>query len=457
MLGIIFVIAPIGVAQGDSYIADFTHPVGDEWSHSNLSQAPRGWPSFLGEFGNDVVALKVWKEKPGPVTLSFDLLIINSWDGVDAGYGPDIWQVEVDGGEILLKTTFSNLEEYQWQQSFPNTYGGGSHPAATGAQEVDSLGYEYYGDSIYHLEFKFDHGSGPITFLFSATGLQDLSDESWGLSNLRVEGARVRGANLSCPADQASALPDSEADVETLPLEKYLHQPDRPMDFETGEGFPEWWTEEDTRKFLDALPEALEEEVKDAATEAAIERAIERATRKLIARKLAEGEARIVRDRLIRCGKSPEAAERIAKRLAQRLQKEYLYKRPSLLTRIIPFKQGIDSLRKLLKSPKSWVRGKIGKVFTKGLGKLGGRVFAVAGLADDLYTIGKACWLVYQVNEAEQGAEAQMMQCEETHQDLIDFRAGMDDDQRRQIDELYRREQEYFQRAQQGQLPIVEP
>ena len=111
---------------------------------------------------------------------------------MDASYGPDIWQVEVDGGEILLTTTFSNLEENSWQQNFPNSYGGGSHPAATGAQKIDSLGYDYFGDSIYQLEFGFRHESGPITLLFSATGLQGLSDESWGLSNLRVAGARVR-------------------------------------------------------------------------------------------------------------------------------------------------------------------------------------------------------------------------------------------------------------------------
>ena len=199
----------------------------------------------------------------------------------------------------------------------------------------------------------------------------------------------------------------------------------------------------------------MKKELKNAATEKAIERGIEKATRKLIARKLAEGEARIVLDRLIKKGKSPEAATKIAKRLAQRLEKEYLYKRPDLLTRATPFKQGIKSLRKLVKSPKPWLRWKIGKVFTKGLGKLGSRAFAVAGLVDDIYTIGKATWLGYQAHKAEKGAKEAWKQANEIHQDLIDFRKSLNDEQRLKIEDLYKREQEYFKRARQNKMPIV--
>jgi hypothetical protein len=266
---------------------------------------------------------------------------------------------------------------------------------------------------------------------------------------------QISNESNSCTADSEGMLPNSETEIESMSLDDFLH--DQPMDIETGKGFPEWWTEKDTEKFLEELPKILEDELKDAATEEAIERAIERATRKLIARKLAEGEARIIRDRLIRCGKSPKTAEKIAKRLAQRLQKEYLYTRPDLLTRVTPLKQGIRSLRKLMKSPKSWVRFKIGKIFTKGLGKLGGRVFAVVGLVDDLYTIGQACWYGYQAAKAKEGAEEQLRQCEEMHQDLMDFRERLNSDQRRQIDDLYRREQIYFGRAHRNEMPIVEP
>lgn len=180
-----------GIAYGESYTADFTSPVGSEWSRQSMSQTPDSGHSFLGEFGNDVVTLELWKDKPGPVTVSFDLFVIASWDGVDEVYGPDTWQLDVGGAETLLKTTFSNLEENEYEQSYPDTLGGGSHAAGTGAQAIDSLGYDYFGDSTYHLEFQFNHGSGPVILNFSATGLQELEDESWGLSNIKVDGASV--------------------------------------------------------------------------------------------------------------------------------------------------------------------------------------------------------------------------------------------------------------------------
>jgi hypothetical protein len=74
-------------------------------------------------------------------------------------------------------------------------FGGGDHPAETGATEIDTLGYTIdYGaplgvraaDSVYHFMFSLPHTANAVTFNFSALGLEALSNESWGIDNVRV-------------------------------------------------------------------------------------------------------------------------------------------------------------------------------------------------------------------------------------------------------------------------------
>jgi hypothetical protein len=213
------------------------------------------------------------------------------------------------------------------------------------------------------------------------------------------------------------------------------------------EGFPEWWTPENTQQLLEQLPGELEEELGKAAAGEAIELVIQRAARETVAKMLAQGEARIFKQRLIRCGKSEAVAERMARRLATRVKDQYLYK-PTLAQRLVPFKRGIDSFRKLLQSPRQWARGRAGAIITKGLGKLGARAFAVVGLAQDLYTIGEACWLAYQAAGSAAGAREQARQYEELHQSLERFHANLTEEQQRPLEELHRREKAFFEQFQ---------
>ena len=53
-------------------------------------------------------------------------------------------------------------------------------------EPINSLGYTFYGDNVYHLSFTFPH-SGDLMVSFTASGLQSLNDESWGLDNVKVE------------------------------------------------------------------------------------------------------------------------------------------------------------------------------------------------------------------------------------------------------------------------------
>jgi len=181
---------PAACAQTEIYANDFEGNVGPEWSSKAVATSPNG-RHFLGEFGNQKVSLTL-KELPAHnvVTVQFDLYIIETWDGNNLQFGPDVWRLDVDGGPTLLNTTFSKSAPDDFPQAFPSSFPGNSFPAQTGAVEIDALGYntirQPWGDAVYNLSYTVNHASASIIINFSASGLQGMWDESWGLDNVRI-------------------------------------------------------------------------------------------------------------------------------------------------------------------------------------------------------------------------------------------------------------------------------
>ena len=180
------------------YSNDFEGAIGSEWSHTAKNTTPSG-RGFLGELGNGTVSLTLRGLPPHEeATVSFDLFIIRSWDGnyeVDPQsgevWGPDEWDLNVTRGPTLLHTTFSNYDTFP--QAYPDAYPGGDNPSRTGADENNSLGFLFSHptksgpmDSVYRLSFAFRHSAPSLVLNFSASGMQQLSDESWGLDNVEV-------------------------------------------------------------------------------------------------------------------------------------------------------------------------------------------------------------------------------------------------------------------------------
>jgi hypothetical protein len=206
------------------YANDFERPLGSpfpEWSSSKVTfsnrfglpvsgtkapqavtnvDSPKGNRRFLGEFGGprldptartlvrQTVRLALAELAPHTrATVRFDLLILKSWDGSSPRYGPDRFCLLVKDGPILLDTTFSNnpkLKEDQSFQGFPRAHG---KPQA-GAAAVRTLGYTFFGDSVYRLSFAFPHTADRLVLdfagdLFEGKGIED---ESWGLDNVTV-------------------------------------------------------------------------------------------------------------------------------------------------------------------------------------------------------------------------------------------------------------------------------
>lgn len=190
------------------YRHDFETPAGSEWCLLRQDVTPTG-RSFLGQFSNETACLLL-KDLPQHTWLkiSFDLFLIRSWNGnqeiwrpnspngpgltqpesaeVDWVVGPDRFRVQADG-LALLGTTFANYPAFP--QAYPGSYPGGIYPTQTGAAEINTLGYNFDAgpmNSVYHLTFVLQHSSSQLALDFSALGLQEITNESWGLDNLQV-------------------------------------------------------------------------------------------------------------------------------------------------------------------------------------------------------------------------------------------------------------------------------
>jgi len=225
-------LAPLGapaVLAGDAYYkTSFDVPTGTEfaeWSSSSIvwtnefsaeksgvlssprvqvTSSPNGH-HFLGEFGGPAIG------KPGDlgwnatrveqtitlslgnlpphkkVILSFDLLILKSWDGDSPKFGPDVWTLRQHDGPTILSSTFSNNPKVVTEGSYQDYPKPHSSPTE-GAYSRNSLGYKFFGDSTYRFQFEINHTAKELLLDFGSSLFEGkgTDDESWGLDNVCV-------------------------------------------------------------------------------------------------------------------------------------------------------------------------------------------------------------------------------------------------------------------------------
>ncbi|MFG0260743.1 MAG: hypothetical protein ACF8LK_10390 [Phycisphaerales bacterium JB041] len=108
-------------------------------------------------------------------TLKFDLYAFDSWDGDGPNYGPDIFEVQVNG-LVLLRETISNGDKPQSMRA-PDV--GPEHMAYSSA----------WADSIYrNITLTFDHpgDANRLNITWFGKGLQGVYDESWAIDNVSL-------------------------------------------------------------------------------------------------------------------------------------------------------------------------------------------------------------------------------------------------------------------------------
>jgi hypothetical protein len=198
------------------YRTEFGEVAGDEWSKTKLTKSPSGKHTFLGPFGCEAAMLSL-KNLPehARVRISFDLMIILTWDG-DANLdhptptAPDLFDVTVDRGPRLVHASFTARPSSSnpTTQSFPGRFPYDHLPPGTGAVESRTLGYSWNGgigdgpdDYVYHVVRSFGHREKSLNIAFSGINLEPDQNEVWGLENVRVE---ILSAAPAAPLDAAT-------------------------------------------------------------------------------------------------------------------------------------------------------------------------------------------------------------------------------------------------------------
>jgi hypothetical protein len=203
LLAMVIMVCSVCTQAAVIYSNNFENPTDplNEWSNATTDTTPGtvSHPSdgFLGQFYADDSVVLTLNNLPSHtnLTVSIDLYIIKTWDGISTGYAqPDIWDLSVLNGPTLLHTTFGNYVGIR-RQSYPDNYPDGDYESRTGAAENNTLGYTYFADglnvpkdSVYNLSFTFPHSGNAVSLVFSSDIRDEVypKEESWGIDNVTV-------------------------------------------------------------------------------------------------------------------------------------------------------------------------------------------------------------------------------------------------------------------------------
>lgn len=149
--------------------------IGAEWSNKGTDHAD-AFTTFSKRRTNDKLSLTIDTVNGQAYSLGFDLYVIDSWDGSDAQWGQDRFNVKVNGVVMFSEFLDNRMDS-------PNT-------TFRNPDVVEYLGFgnrEMDRDAIYRgLTIDFVANGDTTTFAFFGSGLQGKSDESWGIDNVRV-------------------------------------------------------------------------------------------------------------------------------------------------------------------------------------------------------------------------------------------------------------------------------
>ena len=195
------------------YTQDFSAPVGSEWSYTGetTSNGERFLAPNANGMGAGTVQLTL-NNLPAHtgVSITFDLYIIQSWDGNGpAGGGADGWQLAVNSVQRFI-SRFANYAGGGNTQAYPAQIAplgsGGSYAPRTGAYQNGHLGLGTgdFGDSTYRLTVAFPDAASALNFAFTSLQNQSPGDEGWGLDNVNVSltGVQAAGYHASFTIDK---------------------------------------------------------------------------------------------------------------------------------------------------------------------------------------------------------------------------------------------------------------
>ncbi|MFZ4796121.1 MAG: PKD-like domain-containing protein [Bacteroidia bacterium] len=185
---------------------DFETTIGSKWTF--LSNANNNIPTIttynggkvLGSMNNQRIEFnQTGLATHETVKVEFDLYIHGSWDGNTSYFGPETWNMDVNGTNVI-NTTFSN----NWaHQSYP-----GNIPADN-AQYTGAVATGLPNTTTkYHISKTINHTANNLTIGLEALGLEELVNESWSIDNFVVQvGATGLSQNLVSACDIVNGSP----------------------------------------------------------------------------------------------------------------------------------------------------------------------------------------------------------------------------------------------------------
>lgn len=177
----------------------YSEDIAKLWSEEKTTTVPGDGSKVHGPFQAQPVSLSLGRLPEHTwMKLRFKLVIIGSWDGSSSVWGPDLWSLQVRGGERLIFATFGNMGDFANNnvQSFPDEYPWGRQQAGTGALGKNTLGFPKDGgvstrdalnDTVYPIEVVFPHTGDSLVLDFN--GIYDdypPDKQSWGMGNVEV-------------------------------------------------------------------------------------------------------------------------------------------------------------------------------------------------------------------------------------------------------------------------------
>jgi hypothetical protein len=126
----------------------------------------------------------------GMYSLSFDLMLFDSWDGNSARNGIDSIGVSVNGEQLFDEKLYSSA------------YGSGKNFRDPDETPSANAYNAQWIDSIYRnitLEFELSEERESLSMNFIGSLSQSIIDESWGIDNVQIEMLTVQQASVSVP------------------------------------------------------------------------------------------------------------------------------------------------------------------------------------------------------------------------------------------------------------------
>jgi len=236
--------------------------IGAEWkAEGKVIQSPNGKKTLLANIGDKPMSLTVENLPEHQVlVIEAELILKGTWDGSSPTYGPDIIEIKLGDGRVLMNTTFSNCAAGGWvgTQHYPmNVSHGREFRSFYGALANGSLGWKHnWGnkkspleqgiDAVYKLRFAVPHEAARETIIItpklagekgddtqwmgvgtikvSTESESEISDEEWNKLVALLDGEDALKANdafwkmLQYPTRAKQAI----ADNKVLTLPEYL-------------------------------------------------------------------------------------------------------------------------------------------------------------------------------------------------------------------------------------------